>query len=162
MKDWWLNLALREKQTVAAGSLVVILFLLYEIVWSPLVTANENLRVRILHNQETLTAMQNTDQLIQHMIKESKEKHNQPTTSLLGIIQTEMTKSVFASHVTQLRQAENDSVQFNLRNVDFDQLIVFLTSLWKKNGFIVSQMTAVPMDAPGAVSADITVKPTSN
>lgn len=158
MKDWWLNLALREKQTVAAGSFVVVLFLLYTLIWSPLSDLNDNLRTRIPRSQETLSAMQSTDQLIQHITKEVKEKRNQPTGSLLGLMQTEINQSKFASHVTQLRQAENDSVQFNLRKVDFDQLLVFLTSLWKKQGVIISQITVIPMEAPGEVTVDITVK----
>lgn len=158
MKDWWLNLALREKQMVAAGSLVIILFLLYEIIWSPLVLMNDNLRIRIQHNRDTLTSMQNTNQLIQHIEKTSQEKRQKPKESLLGILQTEINKSIFASHVMQLHQAESDAVQFNLTKVDFDKALVFLTSLWKTYNIIVSQMTVTPTGTPGEVMMDVTVK----
>lgn len=158
MKEWWLNLALREKQIVAAGSIVIILFLLYEIIWSPLVSLNDNLRTRIQHNRTTLSAMQNADQLIQHIQKTSKEKHQQPNGSLLGTLQTELNKSEFASHVLQLRQAENESVQFGLHNINFDQFLIFLTALWKTHNIIVSQITVTPTGAPGEVTVDIVMK----
>jgi type II secretory pathway component PulM len=158
MKDWWLNLSLRDKQMVCVGSIVVILFLIYEIIWSPLVTANNNLRSRIQQGQDTLRSMKNADQLIEHLQKETEEKRTGVTESILGVMQTEINHSQFASHVTQLREADNDSVQFNLRKVDFDQLLVFLTSVWKKYGFIVSQITVMPTGTPGEVTVDVVMK----
>jgi len=160
MKDWWLNLALREKQMILAGSFVVMVFLLYEIIWSPLVNANNHLRDRIQQSQHTLRSMQNADQLIQHLLKESQEKRNGTTQSILGVMQTEINHSQFASHVTALTQAENDSVQFNLRKIDFDQFLIFLTAVWKKHGFVVSQITVMPTGTPGEVSVNVLMKNT--
>jgi len=157
MKDWWLNLPLREKQSLAIGSIVVILFLLYEIVWSPLSDMNDNLRIRIQHGQITLNSMQNADQLIQHLVKTSQEKHQQLTQSILGTLQNEINKSQFTSHVTQLRQTENESVQMNVNKMNFDQLLAFLTGLGKKYNIIVSQITVMPTGASGEVNADVVV-----
>jgi len=155
MKEWWSNLSLREKQMVGSGSIVIILFLLYEILWSPLVDANDNLRIRIPHNRETLQSMQSADQRIQSLLKTSQQKTGHAAESLLGTLQTEIKQSTFASHLVQLREAENDSVQFNLRKINFDQLIIFLDGLWKKHSFIVSQITVVPTGAPGEVTVDV-------
>lgn len=158
MKDWWLNLPLREKQMIAAGSLAVLFFILYQFIWSPLANANDEMRNHIQHNRETLGVMQNIDKHIQQLLKLSEQKKNQPTGSILGIMQTEINKSPFASHVSGLRQAENDSVQFNLRKINFDELLVFLTALWKNNGFIVSQIAVIPTGAPGEVTADVMIE----
>lgn len=158
MKDWWLNLPLRDKRMLGMGGIVVILFLLYEIIWSPLATSNENLRIHIEHNRDTLQYMQNADHRIQQLLKESKAKNYKASGSVLGTMQTEINSSPFATHVVQLRQAENDSVQFNLRKVNFDQLLVFLMSVWKKYHYIVSQISVVPTGVPGEVTVDITIK----
>jgi len=157
MKDWWLNLALREKKMLAAGAVVVILFLLYKILWSPLVTANNNLRTRVLHNQETLTWIQQADQRIQSLLKTS-QKNVSPAGSLLGVMQTALHQSAFAAEISQLRQADNDSVAFSFKKIDFDHLIVFLTTLWQKQGLLVSQITVIPGNGPGEVVADVVVK----
>jgi type II secretory pathway component PulM len=155
MKDWWINLPLRDKQLLLLGGLVVFLFLLYEMVWSPLASANDSLRVRILKGEETLTSMQNADQLIQHLITSSQKKTRQQGQSSLGILQGEINKSKFASHVTQLRQTENESVQVNMTKVNFDELLVFLNMLWKKYDVIVSQISVVPTGVAGEVNVDI-------
>lgn len=158
MKDWWLNLSLRDKQMVILGSLVVMIFLIYTIIWSPLDNANVNLRSHIQHSRETLNFMQQADHRIQLLLKESTAQTHTSTESLLGTMQTEMNHSEFSSHVTQLREAENDSVQFNLTKIDFDQLLVFLTSVWKKYHFIVSRISVIPTGVPGEVTVDVTIK----
>ncbi len=161
MKEWWLNLPLREKQMLSVGSIAVVFFILYQFIWSPLVTLNNDMRDRIQHNRDTLNIMQNIDTSIQQLSK-SQENNNHPTGSILGIMQTEMNNSAFASHVTQLRQADNDSVQVNFRKIDFDQMLVFLNTLWKKYHFIVSQITVTPTGAPGEVTVDATIQSSNN
>ena len=157
MKDWWLNLALREKKMVTLGAIVVALFLVYKILWSPLVDANNNLRTRVLHNQETLSWMRQADQRIQALLKTS-EKNVSATGSLLGIIQTDLHQSGLATEVSELHQADNDSVAFSFKKIEFDQLIIFLTTLWEKQGLLVSQITVAPGNGPGEVAAEVTIK----
>ncbi len=158
MKEWWQNLALREKQILALGALVVLLFVLYEIIWSPFTNKISSMRTEVQTNQKLLKWMQNADQLIQTLTKNSKTKSSQLTGSLLSLMQTEVNKSTLASHVTQLRQGENDSVQMNFQKVDFDALIIFLTDLANRYGLIVSQVTITPTHLPGEVMADVVVR----
>jgi general secretion pathway protein M len=158
MKDWWQNLALREKQMLAAGTIVVLLFLCYAIIWSPFVNKITSMRKQIQHNQELLNWMQDADKRMTNLVKSSKNHSTQLTGSLLSTMQGAINKSIFAQHVTQLRQADNDSVQLDLQKVDFDQLIILLTKLSNQYGLIITQMTATPTGAPGEVMASIVVK----
>ncbi len=156
MNDWWINLALREKKMLAAGTIIVILFLGYELLWSPLVNANANLRTRVLQNQTTLAWMREADQRMQVLQKTLQKK---PLTgSLLGVMQTTLNQSPLASAIVGLRQADNDAVEFSVKKFDFDQLMVFLTELWQKQGLLVSQITVMPGTGPGEVRADVVVK----
>lgn len=157
MKDWWQNLALREKQILSLGAAVVLLFILYEIIWSPFTNKIATMRTQVQHNQELLTWMIQADHRIQTLSK-SAQNTTQTTESLLGIMQSEVNKSSLAKHVTQLRQAENDAVQLDLQKVDFDRLIVFLTALSNQYGIIVSQFTATPTGTPGEVMASVVVQ----
>jgi general secretion pathway protein M len=158
MKEWWQNLALREKQILVLGGAAVLLFVLYEIIWSPFTNKIDNMRTRVQDNQKLLTWMQNADKTMQTLTKSSTTQSQQLTGSLLGTMQTEINKSSLARHVTQLRQAENDSVQINLQKVDFDKLIGFITELSNRYGLIVSQITVMPTAIPGEVMADIVIK----
>ncbi len=131
------------------------------IISNHLVTAfrcHETLRARIQQNNHTLRLMQQTDQQIQQLLKTSQGKNNLPAESLLGTLQTEINNSIFASSVTDLRQGENDSTQFKVHNADFDQLIVFLTSLWKNHHFIVADIAITPTAAPGEVNAAVVIQ----
>ncbi|MEO8401434.1 MAG: type II secretion system protein GspM [Gammaproteobacteria bacterium] len=158
MKEWSNNLSLREKQTLSLGSVLVILFLLYEIIWSPFSNKLDNLRSQIQHNRELLTWMQNAEQHMDSLKKSMQSKSTQQNSSLLSIVQSQINKSPLQRHVTQLRQSENDSVEFNLQKADFDQLILVLTDLWKKYNLIVAQMTITPTDVPGEVTADVVIR----
>ncbi|HSW92860.1 MAG TPA: type II secretion system protein GspM [Gammaproteobacteria bacterium] len=155
MKEWWMNLPLHEKRALFLGSVIVILFILYEMIWSPLSDTNDNLRMRIGHGQDTLRSMQQTDELISHLQKNALQKKQQTTQSILGTVQDEVNDSPFAKHVNQLRQSDNQTVQMSLNQVDFDGLLVFLMKLWKSHAIIVSQITVTPAGSPGEVNVDV-------
>src|SRR3989338_4707435 len=157
-QEWWDNLSLREKQTMSLGSVVVILLLVYEIIWSPFTNKVTHLREQVRHNQELLIWMRQTDQQLQQLATTSKAKPVQLTGSLLSTVQEQMKKNPLAQHATQLRQTENDSVQLNLQKVSFDQLIVFLTTLWNQYHIIVTQLTVIPTATSGEVTADLVIK----
>lgn len=158
MKDWWLNLALREKQMVLAGGLALLLFLLYEMIWSPLIDKNAALRTQIQHNRELLAWMENADQRMKSLLQSAKSRDHQ-TGSLSGIVQDALHNSPLRAHVNQFRQVESDSVQFDLRKVNFDELIKFLTGLWNNEGILVAQFSVAPSGTPGEVTASIVLKP---
>jgi general secretion pathway protein M len=157
MNEWWQNLALREKRMLAAGAILVLLFLFYEIIWSPFSGKIKNMRQQVQHNQELLSWMKNADQRIKAVEKNSAHSTTQMTGSLLSVIQQEVNKN-FAHHVTQLRQAENDSVQLDLQKVDFDRLISLLTELSNKYGLIVTQITTTSTGVPGEVVASMVIR----
>jgi type II secretory pathway component PulM len=158
MKDWWMNLAVREKQSLIIGSACVFLFLLYELIWSPFTTNIDDMRNRIQHNQELLAWMQNADKRIETLEKSSKGSATQNTGSLLGIMQAQVNTSPFAKSVKQLRQSDNESVQLSLQKIDFDKLVIWLAELGQKQGIIVDQMAITPGDAPGVINANFIVK----
>jgi general secretion pathway protein M len=157
MKDWWQNLALREKQVLSAGTLAVIFFFLYLMVWSPLTEKVNLLRRNMQSNAELLAWMESVDRQISTLSSNAKNKPIS-TASILSILQKELGSSPLAAHVTQLHQAENDSVQFNLQTADFDRFIEILTELSRKYGLILSHFSAVPLGTPGEVNASVTIK----
>lgn len=157
MKQWWLNLNLREKQTVAFGGIALIAALLYLIIWSPLTSSVSTFRDQIKHNQNLLDWMKTADIKIQAAEKSGQNPHIISTGSHLTVVQNDLKKSPIANNITQLVQADNDSVKLTFQRVDFDLLLTWLTTLWQQQGLIVTQMTVKPGDAPGMVSAELIV-----
>lgn len=154
MKEWWLNLNLREKQTVSLGAVALIVGIIYLLVWSPLSDSVTTTRDQIQHNQKLLDWMKTADAKIQAAEAMGQTPHALSTGSRLSNVQNDLKKSPIGNSVTQLVQAENDSVKLNFQKVDFDLLISWLTTLWQQYGLVVSQMTVKSSDAPGMVTAE--------
>jgi general secretion pathway protein M len=159
MKEWWINLALREKQTVTLGALIVAVASLYGLIWSPLQSGVASLREQVQKDQQLLVWMQSADQQLQAAAKSPiKPVTTDTAASSLGTVQNALKHSSFAESVTQLVQADNDSVKLTLQQVDFDALITWLTQLWQQHGFVVSQTTIASSNSPGIVTAELTLK----
>lgn len=157
MKEWWLNLSLREKQTFSIGLILITLLLFYWLIWLPISNQVTEKRERIQNSQNLLTWMEATNITISEL-----EKNNTPITnssgSILGIIQNEINNSNFAEKSSGLHQVENNTVQFNLKKISFDDFIAWLTQLWQTQGLMVTQLTITPDTKPGIVSADVVLQ----
>lgn len=156
MKEWWSNLALREKQYVTGGIIVVTLFILYEIFWAPFSGVNDSLRNDIHHNQKLLIWMQEANQHIQLTeAMTQKNTSSRSSAALLSLLQKEINLSSFANNVQQISQAENNSVQITFLKINFDSLIKWLTMLWQKYNLSVMQFNATPNGALGIVDVSV-------
>lgn len=159
MKEWWLNLSLREKQTVSLGAGVLAAILIYLILWAPLSYKVNQLRSTLQHSQQLLVWMQKTDQQIQTLQKISKKSHSFPTTaSLLSLIQNQINQSPLAKNLSQLKQADNDTVQVSFQQIEFDKLISWLIQVWQQHGLILTQIAITPSGPPGIVTAEFILK----
>lgn len=156
MKEWWMNLALREKQVLMAGSAAVILFLLYQLIFSPLSHKIESEREHIQENRELLNWMQQADLQLKTLTKNTQIHAS--SSSLLGSVQTEINKTPLATHLKQLRQSDSNTVQFTLQQTNFDELIKWLDTVWQTQGIIVAEISITPLGTPGIVNADVVVK----
>lgn len=159
MNEWWNNLALREKQTVSIGAIVVLFGLIYFLLWSPLSSTVSNLRVQIKRNQELLSWMKGADTRIEtQQHSANKVPVNKQTGSLLSVVQNQINRTQLVSVMTQLHQIDSDSVQLAFQKVDFDKLIVWLTQLSQQQNLTITQMSVTPTDAPGMVTAEFILK----
>jgi len=155
LKAWWLNLTKREQQTLSIGSIVVGLFLIYELIWSPLSNGLENLRHSIISDQKILQWMQASDKHMQ-LLEKALEKHTlAPTVTLLGIMQKQIENSAFSKDAVVLQQVENNAVHLTLQKVDFDTFISWLIQLWQQQGILIKQINIVANGRVGLVNADI-------
>jgi type II secretory pathway component PulM len=159
MKEWWLNLGFREKQTVTIGGIIVLAFLIYAVIWLPISNYNTNLREKITQDQKLLTWMQEANQRIQAA---DKILHPGSTirnsAAILSLLQKEINQSSLKDYLTQMSQAENNAVQMTFQKVNFDSLVEWLITLWKKQGVTVIQITTTPEGMTGSINATLIVK----
>lgn len=156
MKDWWMNLSLREKQTVALGTLLLGLFIIYEIMFAPLSSSVDNLRDKIHKNQTLLTWMQQSDKRIQFLEKAPPQTSSEKASaSLLSIVQDDINKNPIAKSISQLQQADSDTIQLHLQNVSFDNTIKWLATLCQQQHLVINQLTIITGTTAGMVDAEL-------
>jgi type II secretory pathway component PulM len=159
LKEWWLALAPREKYVVALGSVTVVLFLIYEIIWSPLVDGAANMRKRITTDQKTLAWMQSADKELTKLQQQSRASTTSLSpVALLAVLQKKMQQAGFDEAAVQLKQSSNDSVEIHFQKVPFDSIMKLLLSTVKEFNLTVTQMSAVAETTPGVVNADLVLR----
>lgn len=158
-KEWWANLAQREKQAVTIGGSLLVLFIVYQWMWSPYLNHIATMREKITSDQKTLLWMQSADQVIRKAESKSITK-NKPVSLVvfLSQMQKQVKQSGLEPFLTQLKQSSNESVEVRFQKVEFEKLIKFLATVMKTYPVSISHITLVATDASGYVNADIVIK----
>jgi type II secretory pathway component PulM len=155
----WSHLSLKEKQAVIIGSSVLMLFILYQCIWMPVLGSLANMRQRITASQKTLVWMQAADKTMQ-----GSEIVQHKTISLVALL-SEMQKQIklagLEPYLGELKQAVNESVEMHFQKVEFDKLVVFLMAMTREYPISITQMTVNAQDTPGVVNADLMVHQSS-
>lgn len=159
MKEWWAGLALREKQMLMLGSVCVSLFLLYQLIWSPLLNQVQRMRERVQSEQRMMVWMRQADKNLTQLEREAKpvDKRLSPV-ALLSLLQTDIHQAGLEKGLLQLKQTSNDAITVKFQQVSFDQLIILLTNILKVHGVTLAQFSGVAQGTSGMVNADMTLK----
>lgn len=160
LKDWWSNLAARERQAVTIGSLLTLVFCLYQFVWSPLSASATTLRQRLVAQEKLLVWMQAANAELQKHTNEStaqKTVFSSPVVAL-GVLQREITRAGLDQYVTQLKQASNETIEMHFQKLQFDKLMELLEVLNTTQKISIVQMSVAADTSPGIVAADLVLK----
>jgi general secretion pathway protein M len=158
MKEWWLNLSLREKQVVALGSLIIGLFFIYEIIFASLFSATTTLRNKIHKNQTLLLWMKDGDKRIQELQNSHAPIVTNNSSSLLSRVQNDLNQTPLQKSVSQLQQVDNDSIEMHLQQVNFDSMITWLIKLCRAQQLTITDMFIKPGSANGIVDATLRLR----
>jgi type II secretory pathway component PulM len=158
MKEWWSHLSLRDKRIACLGISFVFIILLYSIILLPFIDKNKLLRTQIQHDKSLLVWMKAVNQQIKTLQKSPSISISHTDESPLSMVQNEMKANSLAGKLTQLKQAESDSVQLNFQSLHFDELITWLTQISQRQGLVVAQTSITSIDSSGTVNAEITLK----
>jgi general secretion pathway protein M len=153
MKEWWSQLALREKQAVLLGGTFVFIFILYQFIWSPLLGHLTEMRHSIEAQQKTLIWMRKADKEIQSLQKNNKVANKDASpVALLSSLQKQINQLGLGQSLAGLKQASTDTIEMHFQKVEFDQLVLLLKQV------SIVQLSAVAGSTPGMVDADLVVR----
>lgn len=149
------SLSERDKKTLLAGSLSLILLLLL-VLWQWLSQTIVSAEQQVEKDRSLLAWMQAADLRLQQSLR-TQAPHSAKGT-LAASIQAALDSEGLISHVAELRQNENGSVKLVLKKVDFDAVLRMLGTLQQQAGASLSQIHVTRLADTGAVDASMTLQ----
>ena len=159
MKDWWDNLQSREQNFVLIASVVVVLFLLYLLAWSPLVKARDNKRIQVESNQQLLTWMTTkSNEVKQLKLTNPNLLKSGSKRSLLAIVDGLAKQLGLRTAIKRIEPDGPHAATIWIEEMNFDALIALLGQLDKRSNVKVKQADVTRLDKPGVVKAKVVLK----
>jgi general secretion pathway protein M len=154
-KEWWNNLQSRERLYVAAGSIALIVMLLWSMVWDPLADGVENLQSNVAQQQDDLRWMQQAAAQIKQM--QGSQPSGSDNQSLLGLLEGRINALGLKPALQRMNPEGSNQVKFWLNHGSFDQLTTLFGELEQQHGVKVISLSVTTTEQPGLVDARVTV-----
>lgn len=159
VKDWWSNLATRERRMVSIGGSLTFIFIFYQLLWSPYTVYVNDLRERIIVQQKTLAWMQAADAELSVSTAVNRPTAVKTTPIvLLSLIKKQINQFGLSQSLKQLKQNSSDSVEIQFQKVNFDKMISLIIDTLDEQAVTITQMTVNPDKGIGVVNANIILK----
>ena len=159
MRAWFDSLETRERMMVAAGSALLVLFLLYVLVWSPVHSGYDALRNSVEEQRTTAVWMQESAQTLA-TLKRSGVRDPLGGKSLLSVADSTARAHGLGPALKRVEPEGSDSVRVWLDGASFDVLVKWLGALSTLHGVGAESATVERSAATGRVNARLTLQAT--
>ena len=160
MKDWFNGLGSREQLMVGAAAIVVVLFLLYLLVWTPLSSGHDTFKTRVAAQRETVVWMEQSAQTLQQL----KRARGPGARGLGGKSLRAMAVSTARSNglgpaLKRVEPEGSRNVRVWLENASFDQVVKWLGTLSTTYGISTDSASLERVtDAAGRVTVRLSLQ----
>ncbi len=159
MRAWFEALASRERMMVVAGSALLVLFLLYIIVLSPLYSGYDSLKSKVDEQRTTAGWMQQSAATLKRLKRNSgAASKGLGGRSLLSVADSTARAGGLGSALKRVEPEGSGSVRVWLEGAPFDVLIKWLGTLSTIHGVNAETVTLERTDASGRVDARLTLQ----
>ena len=161
MKAWFYSLEARERLMVAAGAALLLLFLLYVLVWSPIHSGYDALRNSVEEQRTTAVWMRESAQTLASLKRNSgRAAQGLGGKSLLSVADSTARAGGLGPALKRVEPEGKDSVRVWLDGAPFDVLVKWLGTLSIIHGVSAESATLERSDATGRVNARLTLQAT--
>lgn len=154
MREWFNNLERREQWALVVGSALLLVYLFYLLVWSPLNSRIENLQQRNTAAADVLVYMQNG-------VQEIKQLRGGASTTRGGSggqSLSQMVDQSAAQHgirISRFQPSGNNEAQVWLENIPFNKLLAWLDQMENSYGVRVKNIAVNNASAVGIVNVRV-------
>jgi len=159
MKAWLESLEPRERMMVAAGGVLLVLFLIYILVLSPLHSGYDSLRGTVDTQRTTAQWMQESAQTLKSLKRSGgRAAQGLGGRSLLSVADSTARAGGLGPALKRVEPEGSDSVRVWLDGASFDVVVKWLGTLSTIHGVNVETVTLERSGAAGRVNARLTLQ----
>ena len=141
IRNWWLNLSLRERWLLIMAGAGAAVMLFYGLVWQPLLDERNNLRLSVEEKHQTVAIMQN--ELVQIRKLQKNKIPSRSRQSLLTLVDRQLRRNPrLGGSIKRLEPQGNQRLIVRLENVNFVVLMSLLTELTDRSAIAVEAFSA--------------------
>ena len=161
MRAWLYSLEIRERMMLAAGAALLVLFLLYVLVWSPIHSGYDALKSSVEEQRSTAVWMQQSAQTLASLKRNSgRAAQGLGGKSLLSVADSTARAGGLGPALKRVEPEGSNSVRVWLDGASFDVLVKWLGTLNIIHGVSAESATLERSDATGRVNARLTLQAT--
>lgn len=158
MKEWFNNLAQRERQMVISASVLIILFVIYQL-WSSFNSHVGKLQDRVDNQQNIQSWMQQASDEVRQLrgagATGARPKGKQ---LLLGLIDRSAKENQLGASLQKVQPEGQQGVRVWLEKAAFDNIVIWLDTLQFKHGLVITDVSVDSQDITGTVNARVLIE----
>ena len=158
MKEWFAGLELRERRIVVAGSLLVIVALLYAFLVDPAYSAYQSRSQQVAEQRETLAWMQEAALRVAGSAPARGAGTGLGGRSLLAVVDGSARKAGLGAAMKRVKPDGSHGVRVWFEGVSFDGLVEWLGTLAHQHQVNVRLINLERQGEPGRVQAQLTLE----
>ena len=151
MREWFLGLNQREQMSVMALGVAVVLYVLFQFVWTPLEQKRESLA---LQNTAVAQSLVRVDAMVSELQALRDSGANVGTRRNLTSVINQTTGRLNLP-VSRLQPNSRGEIQVRLENAAFDDLLKWLHEMEYREGLLVREVSITQGGATGRVDATV-------
>lgn len=155
MKEWWDGLNSREKMLIAIGAGSIFLWILYELLWSPMLSIVNTRRDALIEKARVLQSLLDARVRIQNLQGLGFKAPGKFREPLLVLTERSLQKKNLSGHVKSLRQEQDNQIELVLESIVFDNMAKWLQELWQNDGIIVQSAVINASESSGVVNVKL-------
>jgi len=153
MKEWFAQLNQREQMSVLALGLVLALYLVYMLAWSPLETRREQL---LLQNTAIAESQGRVDAMVSELLQLRQSGARPGAKRNLTSVINEST-SRLGLPVIRLQPNSRGEIQVRLENASFDDVLKWLHQMEYGEGLLVREVSVTGANSAGRVNVTVRI-----
>jgi general secretion pathway protein M len=162
MKDWFTGLQQREQIFVGGGALIVVITIFYVLVWMPLHSGQQSLRVEVGKWERSLADLKPLKGLQTNSSANTPVANNAAQLTPVVIVDQTLRARGLDRALKRSQPTTSNGIRVEFDNVAFDDLVQWLGDLSSQYSMQVTSgsMSTSSQSAPGRINATFTLERT--